>query len=275
MNLQPGKTYQLSAARNASVVINSTIGSSPTPTPSATPRPTPTQSVWIAVRNDGIAGSGTLGDPYDGSTQLKFDAIMSNLQGMGDLTVNLGAGTFRTSVNKSWVIKPGWVVAGAGMYDTTIQLSGTVTGFHGGASCLWSDANIATNNVVIRDLTCDANWDELGPTADPGAGARSVTDGVISILSPVIISATGNFSPADYSRTLTGAGIPAGSTIKTRNMRPFLQTPPQMRVASPSWSAEKRMSRQAHWLCGAATISLNVCARFIPMVQQQTYRSSL
>ena len=33
--------------------------------------------VWIAFRADGIKGSGTLNDPYDGSTTAQFDAIMN------------------------------------------------------------------------------------------------------------------------------------------------------------------------------------------------------
>jgi hypothetical protein len=36
--------------------------------------------VWIAARTDGIKGSGTASDPYDGSTQARFDARMSELQ---------------------------------------------------------------------------------------------------------------------------------------------------------------------------------------------------
>jgi hypothetical protein len=35
--------------------------------------------VWIANRGDGIAGSGTQTDPYDGSTLAKFDALMSGM----------------------------------------------------------------------------------------------------------------------------------------------------------------------------------------------------
>jgi hypothetical protein len=36
-------------------------------------------NVWIAVRNDRVAGTGTHNDPYDGSTQAKFDALMSTM----------------------------------------------------------------------------------------------------------------------------------------------------------------------------------------------------
>jgi hypothetical protein len=51
--------------------------------------------VWIAQRSDGIAGSGTQTDPYDGSTLAKFDALMS---GMAlNTCVHLGPGEFETA----------------------------------------------------------------------------------------------------------------------------------------------------------------------------------
>ena len=33
-------------------------------------------NAWIAYRSDGIKGSGTASDPYDGSTQIRFDGAM-------------------------------------------------------------------------------------------------------------------------------------------------------------------------------------------------------
>ena len=66
--------------------------------------------VWIAVRTDGVAGTGTHNDPYDGSTQAKFDAVMN---GMANNTcVHLGPGTFQThgyadGVSGGWRAKKG------------------------------------------------------------------------------------------------------------------------------------------------------------------------
>ena len=34
--------------------------------------------IWIAQRGDGQKGSGTLNDPYDGTTAAKFDGIMTS-----------------------------------------------------------------------------------------------------------------------------------------------------------------------------------------------------
>jgi hypothetical protein len=36
-------------------------------------------NVWVAARTDGVAGTGTQGDPFDGSTQAKFDGVMHAL----------------------------------------------------------------------------------------------------------------------------------------------------------------------------------------------------
>jgi hypothetical protein len=36
---------------------------------------------YLAVRTDGIMGSGRIDDPWDASTQPKFDAIMKNRVG--------------------------------------------------------------------------------------------------------------------------------------------------------------------------------------------------
>lgn len=52
-------------------------------------------NVWIAYRTDGVAGTGTQNDPYDGSTATKFDGLMSGFA--TNTFVNLGPGTFETA----------------------------------------------------------------------------------------------------------------------------------------------------------------------------------
>ncbi len=178
MNLQSGMGYRLPSVPNASVtILNTSAASTPTPTPgpTATPMPTatpassPTQHIWIAVRTDGLPGSGTQADPYDGSTPAKFDALMRNYYWTYNLGVHLtGPGPFRTYANHNWAARQGWVISGDGMYATTLQMAGSVAGMHYGVTCISSDPNIATDNVTIRDLTIDCNWDALSITADIG-----------------------------------------------------------------------------------------------------------
>ena len=186
----------------------------PTPFPIATPSSSPTQDIWIAVRTDGLPGSGTQDDPYNGSTPEQFDTILHNYYWTYDLGVHLmGAGPFRTDASHNWHVRPGWVISGDGMNVTTIKLVGNVAGMRDDVDVFKSDPNIATNNATIRDITVDCNWAELAFTADEGSGARSVNDAVIVQNSPLISSSMATFTYMDYAKSLTGAGIPAGTKI--------------------------------------------------------------
>ena len=144
--------------------------------------PISTQGIWIAVRTDGQAGSGTESDPYDGSTMDKFDAIMGdNSKTPPYTTIHLGPGTFRTSIKGIWFVKSGWILEGQGIDVTTVQMGGNASGMHG-IGCFTSNPNVATDNVIIRDLTCDANWAEISTTADTGAGGeKNIKTGVVMI----------------------------------------------------------------------------------------------
>jgi hypothetical protein len=147
--------------------------SSPTPTPTPTPSPALVQNIWIAVRTDGLAGLGTQADPFNGSTPEKFDALMFRYYWTYNLGVHLmGPGPFRTYTTHRWLVRPGWVLSGDGMYSTTIQMVGSLAGIHYGLNCISSDPNISTNYATIRDLTVDCNWAQLSTTADTGAGGE-------------------------------------------------------------------------------------------------------
>jgi hypothetical protein len=53
--------------------------------------------LFVAARTDGVGGSGTLNDPYDGSTQAKFDDVMRNKVPTNvPVKVHRGPGTFLT-----------------------------------------------------------------------------------------------------------------------------------------------------------------------------------
>jgi len=132
----------------------------------------PSQQVWIAIRTDGLPGSGTQADPFDGSTQPKFDAAMAAIP--SNTAIHLGGGTFRTAAAHSWLVRPGWVVTGAGIDVTTIRLTGSIAGVKG-VSCFYSDSNISTDNITISDLTIDCNWPELSATALIGDSGEKET----------------------------------------------------------------------------------------------------
>jgi hypothetical protein len=129
--------------------------------------------VWISAQPTN-GGTGTSSNPYDGSTQIKFDAVMARFQNTANVTIHLGRGTFRSDVSLStrWQVQPGWIIDGAGMYSTTCQMMGNLTGKHWDQEFFKSSFNGSTDNVAIRDLTVDCNWSELSLTADMGAGGE-------------------------------------------------------------------------------------------------------
>jgi len=108
--------------------------------PAAAQPPTPAQAgmaneVWIAVRTDGQPGTGTVADPFDGSTQPQFDAVMNGFYKANrkHLTIHLGVGTFETlgsyvylayDPTPGWVADDGWKIIGAGMGNTIVKLVG-------------------------------------------------------------------------------------------------------------------------------------------------------
>ena len=196
MTLQAGSGYKLSTSNKSTVTIVST-GVTPTPsptptptptptpiptptaTPSPSPNPTPTQDVWILIRTDGTAGSGTQADPYDGSTMAKFDALMDSFQSTSSLGIHLGPGMFRTNAAHTWYVRSGWVVDGAGIDVTFIQLGGNASG-KAGVGCFLTDPNLATNSVTISNMTVDCNWAELSATANAGVGGeKNIKTGVL------------------------------------------------------------------------------------------------
>jgi hypothetical protein len=88
-------------------------------------------NVWIAKRGDGIAGSGTQTDPFDGSTLAKFDALMSGMA--VNTCVHLGPGEFETAgyynglSGSGWQAKSGMRIVGSGIDVTTLKLVSAAT----------------------------------------------------------------------------------------------------------------------------------------------------
>jgi hypothetical protein len=126
-------------------------------------------------------GSGTHLDPYDGSTQAKFDALMASFQNTTDLIIHLGIGTFRSDVAPNrWSVKSQWTIEGAGMDLTTCQMTGNLKGRHFGH--IFFNGNSNVSNVIIRDLTVDCNWAQLAATADAGLkGEKNVCVSALSL----------------------------------------------------------------------------------------------
>lgn len=75
------------------------------------------QSVYISIRSDGLTGSGSFYDPFDGSTAAKFDAAMASIS--QPAKVILGPGTFLTDEG----VQFNGEMEGAGQGQTVIKLA--------------------------------------------------------------------------------------------------------------------------------------------------------
>jgi len=108
---------------------------------------------WIST-NTATADLGTITDPYDGSTEAKFDSRMANLP--PNSTMHIMAGTYQTYGDEVYYLKSGQKILGSGIDVTIFQLvSGTASGTVGTAVL---DSQAACNNIEISDLTCDCNY---------------------------------------------------------------------------------------------------------------------
>jgi hypothetical protein len=143
-----------------------------------------THEIWIAVPTDGKRGDGSQRNPFDGSTQAKFDRLMESF---GPSTViHLGPGVFQTNiVTRKWRPRSGWKVKGAGTDVTTIQAVGnlSVAGYFV-AFGLDAGPSFAarSDNVTVSDLTVDCNWAGIGPSAPVANGQRNCKVGIITLM---------------------------------------------------------------------------------------------
>ena len=119
------------------------------------------RDVWIAVRTDGLPGSGIETDPYDGSTRTKFDAVMNTLRTDGlNQNIRLFPGTFFTQGSQGWsALAIGDSLYGAGI-QKTILVGTNFTDTVDHAAMVNCNYEGGLPGRVIRDLTIDCNQPE-------------------------------------------------------------------------------------------------------------------
>ncbi len=123
--------------------------------------------VYIAIRNDGATGSGTVDDPYNGSTDELLDNLLSDVNVMAEnMTIHFGPGIFETkgygaqSANAVWFPRSGQWFIGSGIHQTTLRLveaqaqdsslnRGWMAPFYSGGTLMME--------VEISDMTIDCN----------------------------------------------------------------------------------------------------------------------
>jgi hypothetical protein len=86
-------------------------------------------NIWIASRTDGVAGSGTQNDPYDGSTAARLDTVLNSL--VASTRIHFGPGTFQINGYQDGAVsgwlKSGMKIVGSGMDVTKLQMVGVST----------------------------------------------------------------------------------------------------------------------------------------------------
>jgi hypothetical protein len=117
--------------------------------------------VYVANRADGVAGSGTQNDPFDGSTQPKFDAVMNSIATY--TCVHLGPGIFKTNgysdtTGGGWQPRTGTKIVGSGIDVTTLQLAGNVSSAH----FYVIDHEIYVRKNVSASETVENGWKAVG-----------------------------------------------------------------------------------------------------------------
>lgn len=146
-------------------------------------------NVWIAYRTDGVKGSGTQNDPYDGSSATKFDAIMNSLS--ANTTVHLGPATstnpFSTtgfwttsdgSTGSGWQPKAGMRIVGSGIDVTTLKLMGAADPSGSLKRHYFAIGHALSSSTIdyfdVSELTIDCNLAQSGTETRIACGAVRV-----------------------------------------------------------------------------------------------------
>lgn len=133
-------------------------------------------SVWVAARSDGLAGTGTLSDPYDGSTAAKLDALLNSLG--SNVCVHLGPGEFQTNgyydgiSGTYWQAKSGMRIVGSGIDVTTIKLVNSAATTQRVYAIGHALSSSTIDFFEVCDLTIDCNLGGVSGTTSTAGAVR-------------------------------------------------------------------------------------------------------
>ena len=206
------------------------------------------REIWIALRTDGRAGSGTADDPFDGSTSAKFDALLRRFADAAHrvngrvlpLTIRLGAGTFLTMgsalgepwpvpypgsppyprINSGWLMHSGWRLLGAGEGLTTIKLErwpqiNDAPYSYGHTVISSSDGSPGYwgDDCEVAYLTVDCNWQNLQgrpPQSAVKLDAVVLSGDRVKIHNVTAENAYGDIRSATEGFTIAWTGVSTG-----------------------------------------------------------------
>jgi hypothetical protein len=112
-----------------------------------------TSTLYIANRTDGVVGAGTIANPYNGSSQSKFDSVMSAVPANSNVVI--APGTYTTQGGDNYALKTGVKVFGCGMGVTTLQLVDPLNTSNTDHFALATSSQ--ADGTEVHDLTIDSN----------------------------------------------------------------------------------------------------------------------
>jgi len=135
----------------------------------------PPVDIYLAVRTDGAAGSGTADDPFDASTPEKYDGLLGTY--FRNTIFHYAPGTYRTTGYHFRLLQsagPNCKHYGAGIDKTIIQLVGASDPSTDGI-IFASDFDAVADGFEVQDMTLDCNA-AGNPTFVNGLGAVGAVD---------------------------------------------------------------------------------------------------
>jgi len=114
-------------------------------------------NIYLAVRHDGIAGTGTASNPFDASTAAKYDLLLATHS--QNTIFNYAPGTYQTTGWRSRTRKSAGTNCqhlGAGVDQTVIQLVGATDPTQDGI-IFGTDYDATADGFQLRNLTLDCN----------------------------------------------------------------------------------------------------------------------
>ena len=122
----------------------------------------PRIDIWVAMRTDNSAGSGTQMDPYNWGSITQFDTLLNGFA--INTCVHLGPGEFQTAgyydglTGSGWQTKTGQRIVGCGIDLTTLKLVNTAAT----TQRVYAIARALSGSTVdffeVSDLTIDCNY---------------------------------------------------------------------------------------------------------------------
>jgi hypothetical protein len=191
------------------------------------------KQVWLAVRTDGRAGTGTQLDPYDASTAAKLDVLFPTFT--AGTAIYFGEGTFETTGVTSTsgtitgttglISRSGQKLIGSGQSRTTIKFkagtlpTGTYTADTGRRDLIVCSDDVL--GVEISDLTVDANRANQSAYGSASSNTQiyyiNIT-GASSVVRNVTVRGGWNYHPSAEAFPIALSSVLGTTTSPTRGV---------------------------------------------------------